>query len=98
MAINPLAWFDALATLRRLAELEKKHAELIAKQADEIQALKDRVTTLEAREDILVAEAKTAAGATASLIAGQHVAGLAQSIGRLEGRLDGLTLRLPPPP
>jgi hypothetical protein len=97
MAVNPLAWFDAIASIRRLADLEKKHAALIAKQADEIQALKDRVTALEAREGILVAEAKSAAGAAASLVAGQHVAGLAQSIGRLEGRLDGLTPRLPPP-
>lgn len=93
MGVNPLGWFDALATLRRLAALEKNHATLIAKQADEIQALKDRVAALEQREGILVAEAKTAASAAASL----HVVGLAQNVGRLEGRLDGLTPSLPPP-
>jgi hypothetical protein len=81
--------------------LDKTHRLIIDKQAEEIQALKDRLTNLEvhveAREQIMVAEAKAAASAVASAVASQHVAGLAQSLGRLQGRLDPAPARLPRP-
>lgn len=78
--------------------LEQKHGALIEKQAAEIQELKDRLTKLEAhvqaREEIMVAKAEGAASAVASVVASQHIAGLAQTVGRLEGRIGGV---LPPP-
>jgi VIT1/CCC1 family predicted Fe2+/Mn2+ transporter len=102
MAINPGSWIDGLRRIDRLISLEKKHGDLIEKQKQEIQELKDRLTKLEAhvqaREEILVAEAKGAAAAVASTVASQHVAGLAQSIGRLQGRLDGASGRSLPAP
>jgi len=93
MAFSPSAWLDGLRKIDRVLSLEEIHGKLIRKQAEEIQELKDRLTKLEAhvqaREEVLVAEAKGAAAAVASTVASQHVAGLAQSIGRLQGRMDG---------
>jgi hypothetical protein len=93
MAFSLRAWLDTVRTLDRLFALEKNHRTLIERQAEEIQDLKDRLTKLEAhvraREDILVAEAKGAAAAVASTVASQHIARIAQSLGRLQGRLEG---------
>jgi VIT1/CCC1 family predicted Fe2+/Mn2+ transporter len=93
MALNPRAWLDALRTI------EQSHRAIMEKQAEQIQDLKDRLTKLEAhvqaREEILVAEAKGAAAAVASTVATQHIASIAQSVGRLQGRLDRSTGRLP---
>jgi hypothetical protein len=93
MALNPRAWLDALRTI------EQSHRAIMEKQAEQIQGLKDRLTKLEAhvqaREEILVAEAKGAAAAVASTVATQHIASIAQSVGRLQGRLDRSTGRLP---
>jgi hypothetical protein len=101
MAFSPKVWLDTARTVDRLLSLEKSHRALIDKQADEIQELRDRLTKLEAnvqaREEILVAEAKGAAAAVASTVASQHVAGIAQSLGRLQGRMDEHYGRLPPP-
>jgi hypothetical protein len=44
---------------------------------------------VQAREEIMVAEAKGAAAVVASAVASQHIAGIAESVGRLKGRLDG---------
>jgi hypothetical protein len=99
MALSPKAWLDGLRTLDRLLTIEETHGKLIKKQADEIQELRDRLTKLEAhvqaREEIMVAEAKGAAAAVASAVASQHIAGIAESVGRLKGRLDG-GRQLPP--
>jgi hypothetical protein len=93
MAFSPRVWLDTLRTVDRLLTLEKNHRALTEKQAEEIQEIKDRLTKLEAhveaREAILVAEAKGAAAAVASAVASQHIASIAQSLGRLQGRLDG---------
>ena len=93
MALNPRAWLDALRTI------EQSHRAIMEKQAEQIQGLKDRLTKLEAhvqaRDEILVAEAKGAAAAVASTVATQHIASIAQSVGRLQGRLDRSTGRLP---
>jgi hypothetical protein len=100
MAFSPRVWLDTLRTVDRLLALEKNHRALTEKQAEEIQEIKDRLTRLEAhvqaREEILVAEAKGAAAAVASTVASQHIANIAQSLGRLQGRLDGSDGRLLP--
>jgi len=97
MALNPKAWLDTLRTVDRLLTLEKSHRAMLDKLAEEVQALKDRVTNLEAREGIVVAEAKGAAAAVASTVTSQHIVSLAQTLGQLQGRLDGLSRKLPPP-
>ena len=96
MAFNPLEWLKAVRAVDRLLSLEAKHTALIEAQAKEIQALKDRVTKLEAREEILIAEAKGAAAAMASAVASQHVAGLARHVGAIDERTRYLG-SLPPP-
>jgi predicted nuclease with TOPRIM domain len=99
MAFSPRAWLDTLRTVDRLLALEKNHRALTEKQAEEIQEIKDRLTRLEAhvqaREEILVAEAKGAA--VASTVVSQHIASIAQSVGRLQGRLDGSGGKFLPP-
>jgi hypothetical protein len=82
MAFSPGDWLRAVATLHSLWELEKKHGALIEALSKEIQALKDRVTRLEAREEVLIAEAKGAAAAAAT----QHIASLARDIGAIDER------------
>ncbi len=92
MASNPLEWLLRVARAAdRLLGVEAKHIALIEAQAKEIQALKDRITKLEAREEILIAEAKGAAAAAASAV----VAELARQIGALQERARP---RLPPGP
>jgi hypothetical protein len=101
MALNPKAWLDTARTLDRLVNMEVDHRKLIEKLADEIQEMKDRLTKLEAhvdaREEILVAEAKGAAAAVASATASQHIAQLAPELGKMQGRLEASAGRLPPP-
>jgi hypothetical protein len=93
---------DGVRTLDRLFQLEKKHGAILEAQAADIQSLKDRLTALEqhvkAREDILVAEAKGAAAATASVIASQHVADISRRLGGMEERLSVATGRKSLPP
>lgn len=98
MAFNPVEWLRAARTIDRLLTLETKHTALIEAQATEIQALKDRVTKLELREAILVAEARGAAAAAASAVAGQHVADLARQLGVLDERTRHLRRLHPPDP
>jgi hypothetical protein len=101
VSLNPGAWIDGLRKIDRLLTLEENHGKILQKQADVIDKLAVRLTELEAhvkaREEILVAEAKGASAAVASATASQHVAALAQSIGRIEARMEGLQGRLLPP-
>jgi len=87
--------------LDRLLQLEKKHGAILEAQAAEIQGIKDRLSKLEAhvqaREEILVAEAKGAAAAVASVAASQHVSDISRRLGAMEERLRGSgSARLPP--
>lgn len=90
MGFNPFALLTAFRSLDRLFELEAKHGRLIEAQAAQIQALRDELAQLrahvQAREDILVAEAKGAAGSVASMVASQHVADLSRRLGVMEER------------
>ncbi|HJS86227.1 MAG TPA: hypothetical protein VJ779_12280 [Acetobacteraceae bacterium] len=70
----------------RLFGQEASFSALIEAQAKEIQALKDRVARLEAREEVLIAEAKGAAATAASAVTSQHVASLAREIGVIDER------------
>jgi hypothetical protein len=71
-----MAWLDGARAVDRLFQLEKKHSAILAAQTNEIQGIKERLTKLEeyvrAREDILVAEAKGAAGLSEFLCARRY--------------------------
>ena len=70
----------------RALTAEAKHGQAIEKLATEIGTLKDRVTRLEAREDVIIAEARSAAGAAATQVAMASVPDISRRIGRLEER------------
>jgi hypothetical protein len=91
---NPLEWLKVARTIDRLLTLETKRTSLLEARAKEIQSLKDRPTRLEAREEIVVARAKGAAAA-ASVVASQHIAGLARHMGTLDERTRQLQRLLP---
>ena len=66
--------------------LEKKHSDLIAGLGKEIRTLADRVTHLEAREAMLIVEAKAAASTAASVAASAHLSELSRQVGILDER------------
>jgi len=76
-----MSWFsnarDLIRALDGLTRVEDKHGALI-------ENLRNRVLHLEAREAVLVAEAKAAASAAASAVSAQHIGDLARRIGVLE--------------
>jgi type IV pilus biogenesis protein CpaD/CtpE len=98
VVFNPLDWLRVARTVDRLMTLEAKHTALFEAQAKEIQGLKDRMTKLEAREEILIAEARGAAYAAASAAASQHVADVARQVGALDERTRHLRRLAPPEP
>lgn len=69
-------------SVQGLLALEEKHRSLIDELRVDFRALAARVTALEAREGIVLAEAKV----TASLAAGVQLTDLALRIGALEER------------
>ena len=82
-----MGWFNGVLDLIRaidgLMRVEDKHGALI-------ENLKNRVLHLEAREVVLIAEAKAAASAAASAVSAQHVADLARRLGVLEEQVGQL--------
>lgn len=106
-AFNPMSWLGLVRTVDRLLELEAKHGRLIEAQSKRLDDLADRINKLEAREQVLIAEAKGAAGSAASMVASQHVSDLARHVGGLDERVRRLEAenrgpleragRLPPP-
>jgi hypothetical protein len=76
-----MGWFarllGLLRTIDRLMSLERE-------QATALEALKERVARLEAREPVLIAEAKAVSATAASAAATQHVGDLARRLGVLE--------------
>jgi len=66
--------------------LEAKHGKAIEKLEAEIDKLRDRVTRLETREDMVIIEARAAAGTAATQVAIASVSDIARRIGQLEAR------------
>lgn len=84
---------ELLRSVDRLLRLEANHGKAIERLGQEIDNLKERVTRLETREDIVIVEARAAAGTAASQVAIASVSDLAVRIGRLkaqrgQGRLE----------
>ena len=86
MAIGLGAFINIARSVDRLLALEQRHGELIASIQKELRELADRVTKLEAREVLLIAEAKAAAATAASIASSGHLADLARQVGALEER------------
>jgi hypothetical protein len=102
VALGLTSLLSGVRAFDRLLQLEEKLVAALEAQASDIQGLKDRLTKLEeyvrAREDVLVAEAKGAAAAVASVAASQHVSDIARRLGAMEERLRGsAAARLQPP-
>lgn len=99
MALNVGGWLNGLRTIDRLLDLEAKHGGLINDQRRRVDELAERVTRLEAREAVMIAEAKGAASSAASVVAAQQLGDLARHVGGLDERVRRLErgdLRLPP--
>ncbi len=97
---------ELLRTLRRIDDLfaiEEKFAGLLVAQGKRLDDLADRINRLEAREQVLIAEAKGAASAAASAVAASHLGELSRLYGGLEERVrrlegdDGRVRRLSAP-
>jgi hypothetical protein len=81
-----------LRTVDRLLVLEKRHGDLIERLGKDVQALADRLTRMESREEVLIVEARAAAATAASVAASGHLAELARQVGALQERtkrIDG---------
>jgi hypothetical protein len=104
LALNVRNWLDALRAIDRFLELETKHGKLIDAQAERLDNLENRINRLEAREPIVIAEAKGAAASAASVVAAQQLGDLARHVGGMEERVKRLEQerpanpRLPAPP
>ena len=84
---------ELLRSVDRLLGLEAKHGKAIERIERDIESLKERVARLEIREEVTIAEAKSAASAAATQVAIASVSDISRRIGRLEerngqGRLD----------
>jgi hypothetical protein len=64
---------------------------------DRLKALEDRMTYLEAGQGQLVTEARAAAGAAATGLAGQVISDVVTRVTRIEMRQEDIQRRLPPP-
>ena len=74
--------FKLWLRITRIVDVQDKHAKLIENHATQIAALRDAVHSLQAREDVLLARAETAAVQAASTV----VTDLARRIGHIEER------------
>ena len=81
-----------LRSVDRLLSLEVKHGKAIEDLERDMASLTGRVISLEAREGIVIAEAKAAAGAAATQVAIVSVSDISRRIGRLEERSDAKRL------
>jgi hypothetical protein len=92
VALKPV---EVLRKLDRLLTLDVTLRDAVQRLSGDIATLNERVTRLEAREAVMVAEAKGAAAAAASMAASATIADLARRIGVLEERSRSIRL-LPP--
>jgi hypothetical protein len=77
---------EVLRKLDRLMSLDVVLRESVERLTSDIAALSNRVTRLEAREGVLIAEAKGAAAAAAGATTAANMADLARRVGVLEER------------
>jgi C4-dicarboxylate-specific signal transduction histidine kinase len=91
--------YELLKRAEALLNLERTHGELFEKNAREIRELADRVTRLESRLEIMVAEAKGAAASAASAALAQSLLEIGRRLGVLVERTrNGRNIEGPPGP
>jgi hypothetical protein len=82
-----MSWLSGLRDLFRIVDglmvVEQRHSAAL-------EDLADRIARLEAREPLLIAEAKMASATAASVAATQHVGDLARRLGILEEQVRRL--------
>jgi hypothetical protein len=96
MALGIGNFIHLIRTIDRLVGLERKHGDLIEALDKQVRTLASRLDRLEAREDLLIVEAKAAAATAASVASTGHLADLARQVGILEERtrvVDGVAVR-----
>jgi transcription elongation GreA/GreB family factor len=93
-----LSLLTVLRKIDSLVQLDEKHGEAIRRLTEEIALLKDRVTSLETRDEVLIARAEGAASTAAALAASTAISDLARRIGAMEERDRNRTLLPPPTP
>jgi hypothetical protein len=81
---------EVLRRAERLLSVEARHDKLLEAHGKKLQDLADRITALEGRLEIVVAEAKGTAGAAASSAVMQNLVEIARSLGALEERVRAL--------
>lgn len=86
---------ELLRSVDRLLNLEVKHGKAIEKLEVRIDELRDRVTRLETRQEIVIVEANDAARTAATQVAIASVSDMARRIGRLEERSEQKSLKPP---
>jgi len=99
---NIKGFLDALRAVDRLWELEARHGKLLDGQTKRLDDIIERLNRLEAREQLIVAEAKGASAAAASAVAASHIGEIARVVGGLEERVrrrevGNRKVRFPPP-
>ena len=82
-------------TVDRLLQLETKHGKAIDILTEKLLELDRRVTSLEAREEIVVAKAQAAAGVAASQVAMTAMSDISRRVGGLEERSRALPAPAP---
>jgi hypothetical protein len=88
---------ELLRKLDRLLTLDTALRDAVQRLSADIASLNDRVTRLESREAVLIAEAKGAAAAAAGIATTATVADLARRVGALEERSRPARLPRNPP-
>jgi ABC-type transporter Mla subunit MlaD len=81
---------EVLRRAERLLSVEAQHDRLLEAHGKKLQNLADRITAVESRLETVIAEAKGAAGATASSVVTQNLVEIARSLGALEERVRAL--------
>jgi hypothetical protein len=81
-----------------LVQLEERHGVAIRRLTDDLNALKDRVTRLESRDEVLIARAEGAASTAAAVATTTSIADLARRVGAIEERARAAAAALLPPP
>ena len=88
-------FIELLRAVDTLLALEKEHGGAIDTLQSEMRDVDRRLTRLEAREDIVVEQAKAAAASSASAVIRHSIADMARRVGSLEARTPPLALREP---
>ena len=78
-------------------KIQRKSQIAIEALAVRLRKLEDRMTQLEAGQPQVIIEARAAAGAAATGLAGSVIADVVTRVTRVEMRQDDLHRRLPPP-